>query len=169
MRIKGKSVKTCSRIAVMRSKDRLLKDVGLRSAKPELESERFKRTEIMRCHGTRKFFETNAFKAGMNLMYIRRLMGQMSDQLEEACLQIKEKELLEGDSRHVGFISVIDQLTISDENRLRKQVQTLKIEKSKMEKLEQKMDEYDQILAQFAKTKKAKEIVCSISGIYDLT
>jgi hypothetical protein len=35
-----------------------------------------KRLEVMMTHGCRKFFEKNAFKAGMDHMYIRRLMGQ---------------------------------------------------------------------------------------------
>jgi hypothetical protein len=77
-----KNVKACSRLAVMRSMDRLLKDIGQRGVRPQLENETHNRSEIMRCHGFRKFFETNAFKAGMDNMYIRRLMGQKSG-LEE--------------------------------------------------------------------------------------
>ena len=52
----------------------LLKDTGLR--KVPLENEKYERSHIMMCHGFRKFFETNAFKAGMDHMYFRRLMGQ---------------------------------------------------------------------------------------------
>jgi hypothetical protein len=75
-------------------------------------------------HGFRKFFETNAFKAGMDNMYLRRLMGQKSG-LEDAYLKLSEEELLEGDSKHVGYISIIDQLTINEENKLRRKVETL--------------------------------------------
>ena len=80
-------------------------------------------------HGFRKFFETNAFKAGMDPMYIRRLMGQRSG-LEDSYLKLSEEELLEGDSRHVGYIGIIDQLTIDESNKLRREVQTLRVERN---------------------------------------
>ena len=34
--------------------------------------------------------------------------------------------MLEGDSKHVGYVDVIDQLTINEENKLRREVQMLK-------------------------------------------
>ena len=97
-------------------------------------------------HGFRKFFETNAFKAGMDLNYIRRLLGQKSNQLEEVYLKTSEQELLEGDSKHVGYIDVIDQLAIDESNKLRRQIETLKVEKSKMESYIGKIDDLYQKL-----------------------
>ena len=85
-------------------------------------------------HGFRKFFETNAFKAGMDNIYSRGLMGQKSG-LEDAYLKLSEEELLEGDSKHIGYIGIMDQLTISEENGLKREVQTLRIDKSKMEQV----------------------------------
>ena len=102
----------------------LLLRCGLR--KPSIEGKK-QRLDIMMTHGLRKFFETNAFKAGMEHMYLRRLMGQKSG-LEDSYLKISEEDLLEGDSRHVGYIDVIDQLTIEESNKLRREVQTLKQE-----------------------------------------
>jgi hypothetical protein len=93
----------------------------------------------MMCHGFRKFFETNAFKAGMDHMYLRRLMGQKSG-LEDAYLKLSQEDLLEGDSRHIGYIGVIDQLTINEEHKLRREVETLRVEKSAMEELRIEMD-----------------------------
>jgi hypothetical protein len=87
----------------------------------------YKRFHIMMTHGFRKFFETNAFKAGMAHMYLRRLMGQQSG-LEDAYLKLSEEELLEGDSKHVGYIGIIDQLTIDDSNKLRREIETLRVE-----------------------------------------
>jgi hypothetical protein len=49
---------------------------------------------------------------------------------------------LEGDSKHVGYVGIIDQLTINEENRLRREVQTLKI---RADKLDQLMDEFSEI------------------------
>jgi hypothetical protein len=93
----------------------------------------------MMCHGFRKFFETNAFKAGMDHMYLRRLMGQKSG-LEDAYLKLSEEDLLEGDSRHIGYIGIIDQLTINEEHKLRREVETLRIEKSSLESLREEVD-----------------------------
>ena len=113
----------------------LLQHTGLRKVPTEGESS--KRWHIMMTHGLRKFFETNAHKAGMDLIYIRRLMGQKGGQsaLEDSYLKLTDEELLDGDSRHVGYIGIIDQLTISNEHRLKQEVQTLKIDKNKMEQV----------------------------------
>src|SRR5215211_6828843 len=118
--------------AIMKAMTVLLLQTGLRGI--PLEGQKYKRFNIMMNHGFRKFFETNTFKAGMDHMYLRRLMGQKSG-LEDAYLKLSEEELLEGDSKHVGYIGIIDQLTINEENRLRKEVKTLRIEKSKMEQV----------------------------------
>ena len=123
----------------------LLKDTGLR--KVPLENQKYERSHIMMCHGFRKFFETNAFKAGMDHMYLRRLMGQKSG-LEDAYLKLSEEELLEGDSRHIGFIGVIDQLTINEENKLRREVETLKVEKQSWETLREEVNSLKEMLKQ---------------------
>jgi integrase len=125
-----RKVEPCSAIAVMHTMDRLLKDIGLKI--PKLENEGYKRGIIMRCHGFRKFFETNAFKAGMDNIYIRRHMGQKSG-LEDSYLKLSEEELLEGDSKHVGYIGIIDQLTIEESQRLKRKVETLQIRADKVD------------------------------------
>ena len=120
-------------------------DCGIRSVPVE---GKVKRSHIMSNHGFRKFFETNAFKAGMDHIYIRRLMGQKSG-LEDAYLKLSEEELLEGDSKHVGYIGIIDQLTIDDTHRLKREVQTLRIEKSKMERLEEEVAKLSAVFDKF--------------------
>jgi integrase len=107
--------------------------------KPHTEG-KIKRANIMANHGFRKFFETNAFKAGMDNMYLRRLMGQKSG-LEDSYLKLSQEDLLEGDSKHVGYVGIIDQLTIDDSNKLRREIQTLRVEKSNWEALRQELDE----------------------------
>jgi integrase len=122
----------------------LLSRSGLR--KPHTEG-KTKRSHIMANHGLRKFFETNAFKAGMDHMYIRRLMGQKSG-LEDSYLKLSEEDLLEGDSKHVGFIGIIDQLSIDDKNRLARENQTLRVEKSSWEAMRKELDEIKAMLKQ---------------------
>lgn len=115
----------------------ILRDTGLR--KPPTEGSP-QRCHIMGNHGFRKFFETNAFRAGMDHMYLRRLMGQKSG-LEDAYLKLSEEELLEGDNKHVGYIGIIDQLTIDDTNRLKRENQVLKIDRNKLETRLDKLEE----------------------------
>jgi integrase len=109
----------------------LLMKTGLRKVRIE---GKYRRSDVMMNHGFRKFFETNAFKAGMDHMYLRRLMGQKSG-LEDSYLKLSEEELLEGDSKHLGFINIIDQLTINEENRLRKKVETLTEKQDEIQKM----------------------------------
>ena len=108
---------------------KILLDTGLRKLATEGKTVR---SHIMGNHGFRKFFETNAFKVGMDHMYLRRLMGQKSG-LEDAYLKLSEEELLEGDSKHVGYIGIIDQLTIEDSQRLRRENQQLLIKTEKID------------------------------------
>jgi hypothetical protein len=116
---------------------------GLR--KPHTEG-KAKRNDVMANHGFRKFFETNAFKAGMDPMYIRRLMGQRSG-LEDSYLKLSE-ELLEGDSKHVGFVGIIDQLTIDPAARLAQENQALRIEKNSWDELRRDVDGLMKLLKQ---------------------
>jgi hypothetical protein len=120
--------------------DVLLKHTGLRTHLLEGHDYQKQRLHVMMTHGFRKFFETNAFKAGMEHMYIRRLMGRKSG-LEDAYLKLSEEELLEGDNKHVGYVGIIDQLTIDESNKLRREIQTLRVEKSHWESMRKDIDE----------------------------
>ena len=92
-------------------------------------------------HGFSKFFETNAFKAGMDHMYLEEINGPggKSD-LEDAYLKLSEEELLEGDNKHAGYVDVIDQLTIDESNKLRREVETLRVEKNSWQELRREVD-----------------------------
>ena len=108
---------------------KILLDTGLRKVATEGKTQR---SHIMSNHGCRKFFEKNAFKAGMDLIYVRRLQGQKSGR-EDSCLKLSEEELLEGDSKHVGYVGIIDQLTIDESNKLRRENQQLLIKTEKID------------------------------------
>ena len=92
------------------------------------------KTCIMQCHGFRKYFETTARLAGMDLLLIKRCMGHSSG-LEDSYLKLTEDQILEGNDKMIGYIGAIDELTINEENRLRRQVEVLKVEKSQIEAL----------------------------------
>lgn len=122
---------------------KICRDCGLRQVSG-IEN-RYQRSNIMANHGFRKFFETNCFRGGMNREYIRRLLGQKggSSVLEDAYLKLSEEELLEGDNRHVGYIGIMDQLTISEENRLKRKVETLQIEVSAIDGIKARLTEME--------------------------
>ena len=133
---------------------RLLRDTGIRPVIPSTETisatqlrRSPPRSHIMQCHGFRKFFETNAFKAGMNNMFIRRLLGQKAG-LEDSYLKLTQEDLLEGSNRHTGFVDIIDQLTIDESNKLRREVETLKVEKNSWEALRVEVDNLKTLLKQ---------------------
>ena len=56
-------------------------------------------------------------------------------------LKISETELLEGDSKHVGYIGIIDQLTIDDSNKLRRENQMLRVDKNNWQAMRAELDE----------------------------
>jgi integrase len=129
---------------------RLLIDTGIRPVIPLTESTQSNRrihhrSHIMQCHGFRKFFETNAFKAGMNNMFIRRLLGQKAG-LEDSYLKLSEEDLLEGSNRHTGYVDIIDQLTIDESNKLRREVEILRMDKSKLDSALSRIDDLYQKL-----------------------
>jgi hypothetical protein len=61
-------------------------------------------------------------------------MGQDSG-LEDSYLKLSEEDLLEGDDRHVGYIGIIDQLTIDESQRLKRRVQELTVKADKVDEL----------------------------------
>lgn len=55
-------------------------------------------------------------------------------------------DLLEGNDKMIGYVGVIDALTINEEHRLKRKVETLTIEKSKVESALTRIDELYQKL-----------------------
>lgn len=90
--------------------------------------------------GFRKYFETTSRLAGMDLLLINRVMGHSSG-LEDSYLKLSEEQILEGNDKMIGYVGAIDDLTINEENRLRRQVETLKVEKSKIDALSETIAE----------------------------
>jgi hypothetical protein len=100
----------------------LLDKSGIR---PRSENKR-QRTSIMQCHGFRKFFETTARLAGMDLSIINRCMGHNSG-LDYSYLKLSEEDLLEGNDHMPAYISAIDSLTIYNENRLQRKIKEMEV------------------------------------------
>jgi hypothetical protein len=97
-------------------------------------SEINQRTELMQTHGFRKFFKTTCINAGMNPLYSEYVMGHRSG-LTKSYFKPSDTELLEGNDKALGYISVINDLTINEEYRLRKKVDELTKKKGEIETL----------------------------------
>jgi integrase len=97
------------------------------------------RSEIMTTHGMRKFFDTICTNGGMSALFVELLMGHNIG-LKGSYYKPTVTEILEGNDRMNGYVSVINDLTINEENRLRLEVKRLTIDKNKLEMLEQEMN-----------------------------
>jgi hypothetical protein len=133
----------------------LIKDSGLRekedmSATQQVNNiedtkKKYKRYQVMQSHGLRKFFETEVIKAGMNPLYASILMGH-DNGLETKYFKPTENDLLEGSDKMVGYIGVMDYLTINPEHRLKRQVQELTVKASEMDLLRNEIDQIKSLL-----------------------
>jgi integrase len=83
---------------------------------------RRQRTEIMTCHGLRKFFDTICVDSDMKHIPKEMIMGHKREQgLDRSYYRpVSHNTLLQ------EYIKVIDELTINEENRLKKENQELK-------------------------------------------
>jgi hypothetical protein len=61
-------------------------------------------------------------------------------------LKLSEQDLLEGTDKHSGYLDIIDALTINKENKLRRQVQWLKQEITRFDKMEKQIEELNRKL-----------------------
>src|SRR5437588_51061 len=111
--------------------DKLVYDSGLRSRPLHLQKQEVQkgnpptRYGTMISHGLRKFFDTTTTVAGLNPLYVEMLMGHKLG-LKASYFRPTPKDLLEGNDKMIGYVGVIDELTIGEENRLKLENSMLK-------------------------------------------
>jgi hypothetical protein len=108
---------------------RSLRTQGIRKKRKESDTGYGTRYEFQTNHGFRKWFKTRCELAGMKSINIEKLMGH-SVGISDSYYRATESELLE------DYLKAIDLLTINEENRLRKKVKILEVEKSRLDQLE---------------------------------
>jgi hypothetical protein len=109
---------------------------------------KIERRDVMQAHGFRKFFDTTCTLNGMDGLYVEKLMGHDIGIKAHYFLPTPQ-ELLEGNEHKMGYVSVIDVLTINEENRLKRENEMLKIKKSEIEQLREEVQEYRSFQSQF--------------------
>jgi hypothetical protein len=88
------------------------------------------RKEVKMTHGFRKFFETMLVNTGIHETIIRKLTGHSDNgNLTQLYSKQTEGEML------TEFEKAIDALTINLENRLKRKVEKLEVEKSQIDSL----------------------------------
>jgi len=95
------------------------------------------RKDIPLIHGFRKFFNTALMNADVNLSFKELLMGhsvKLDDVYYDKNSEKSRNKLLE------EYSKAIDYLTINEENRLRRKVEDLTVEKTQMDKLQKEVD-----------------------------
>lgn len=86
-----------------------------------------KRHEVAQSHGFRKFMETKLIECDVNPMAVLRLVGHKGGLDNKSYFRPKEDFILS------EYEKALDALTINPENRLKREVKMLKIEKSKVD------------------------------------
>jgi hypothetical protein len=108
----------------------------IQGVRDKLLDPQIKRHTFKANHGFRSFFETKCQKARMHHNFIKILMDHSFGESENYH-RPTEEELLE------EYLLAVDFLTINDEFRLRKRIEFLEIEKSKIDMLEAKIQKLE--------------------------
>jgi len=106
----------------------LLYKSELRQVSHSTENNKYKRHEKSMFHPFRKYFNTCLVNADVNVTIKEMLMGH-SVGLDDAYFRPTEQQLLS------EYSKAINELTINEENRLRREVETLKVEKSLIDQM----------------------------------
>jgi integrase len=103
------------------------------------------RSSIMTCHGFRKYFDTICTSNGMDKLYVEVCMGHDTG-LKGAYFKPTWQEVLEGNNKMRGYVTVINDLTINEEYRLRRQVNQLKEEASGVTALSERLSSLESVM-----------------------
>jgi integrase len=125
---------------------KLVRIIGIKSgvmvSRPAVANGRHEARPVKETHGFRKYFQTTAINAGMSPIYSELLMGHTSGGLAlESYVRPSEKDLLEGNDKMIGYVGIIDALTINEENKLRRRVETLTEKQDEIQKMKDKHEQ----------------------------
>lgn len=131
--------------------NRLIEKAGIRPKVRLVEGQKSAqiRHEVKALHGFRKFFDTVCTDAGLSLLYLEMLEGH-DTKLKDSYYRPSDEQLLEGSEKMLGYVSAINNLTINEENRLKRRVEDKDKELTKLH------TNVDEMLEWFNKTKKTE-------------
>jgi len=132
IRNKSRGIATCTLEAMLST---LLIKAGVRTID---HVNPYKRKEVARAHGFRKFYTNQLIKS--------KILTEYRWQLEGHKLKGNDSHYIRTtiDTLYKAYESAIDNLTINEENRLKKKVKILQIEVSRLDKLESSLKKLEQ-------------------------
>lgn len=108
----------------------LLNKTGVRPMKPQTEGKSIERTSLPMTHGYRKFCITNMIRAKVEFGARESLVGHKTSRgLDASYDRRNEGEILQ------EYVKAIDFLTINEENKLRRKVETLTKRQDEIQKM----------------------------------
>jgi hypothetical protein len=108
----------------------LLNKTGVRPIKPQTECKPIERTSLPMTHGFRKFCITNMIRAKVEFGAREFMMGHKTSRgLDASYDRRNEDEILQ------EYIKAIDFLTINEENKLRRKIETLTERQDEIQKI----------------------------------
>jgi integrase len=111
----------------------LLNKTGVRPLRPQTEGKSIERTSLPITHGFRKFCVTNMIRARVEFGARESLVGHKSSRgLDTSYDRRNEDEILQ------EYMKAVDFLTINEENRLRRKVETLTEKQDEIQKMKDK-------------------------------
>ena len=88
-------------------------------------SPQYGRRDVMQCHGLRKFFSTTCTLQGLPPLTVEVLMGHKGLGITGVYFKPTPNDLLEGNDKMLGYANVMRFLTVSEEHKLRLEVNQL--------------------------------------------
>jgi integrase len=111
----------------------ILEQTGLHEINHKTENYKYKRHKKARYHAFRKYFNTCLANCDVNVTIKERLMGH-SVGLDDSYYRPTEKQLL------TEYLKAVNELTINEENRLKKKVTELQVKYDKIDALVSRID-----------------------------
>ena len=114
---------------------RAINDCGIREKRNLVNGEKRILHDVMQSHGLRKFFNTQVVMAGMPVLYAEMLMGNHSGLAMQSYVKPSVAQMLE------EYLKVVDSVTINEENKLRRKVESLTERQDEIQKMKDKHEQ----------------------------
>ena len=120
----------------------MLDVAGVTRIEPKIEGKKQYRKQVARTNGFRKLVNTTMVRCKVDPLIKEMLLGHHTG-LEENYYRPEEQDLLN------EYVKCVDCLTINAENRLRREVEKLKVERNALEFLTEEVNGLKKVLKQF--------------------
>jgi integrase len=137
--------------------DRLLVQAGLKTVNHRTETYKYQRQNKSLFHAFRKYFNTCLANCDVNVTIKEMLMGH-SVGLDDSYYRPNEKQLL------TEYLKAINELTIHEENRLRRKVDILEAKNNEIANMKQEMNLVKQSMLDFQELLKHPEQLLKLAS-----